>query len=354
MNASRLRHALTAVAFAATALASAPTRADPYSALFVFGDSVSDSGNVALAVGAPGGVPQTVTGNTYIPDLPYAPSGTYSNGPVWAQQFASMLGVSAAPSLAGGTDFAWAGARTGGADIPVPTLTTQAGQFLTATGGVAPSSALYVVAEVGNDARDALALIAGGKNPALAIHDAAESYAADVGLIIGDLRQAGAQHFLVFDNVNLGLVPAVAALGPDAAGLASLLTATMNEALEAELAGDSGITFFDTYGFITGLVQHPGDHGFSNSTDACAAQPGADCSQYVFWDGLHPTAATHLLIADAAFAATVPEPRALALMLAGVAALAAIARRRSGRARWAGVRWTRLHPGADASRGFHQ
>ena len=297
----------------------------------MFGDSVSDSGNVALAVGAPGGVPQAVTGNTYIPDLPYAPSGTYSNGPVWVQQFASMLGLPAAPSLAGGTDFAWAGARTGGADVPVPTLTTQASQFLGATGGVAPSSALYVVAEVGNDARDALMAIAGGADPATTIQHAATSYAADLDQIVGSLRQAGAQHFLVFDNMNLGLVPAVAALGPDAAGLASILTSTMNQALEAELAGDQGVTLFDTYGFMTGIVTHPGDFGFSNATDACGAQVAADCSQYVFWDGLHPTAATHALIADAAFAASVPEPQPLALLLAGTAGLIVIARRRAGR-----------------------
>ena len=341
----RLRQTLTVLALAIAALASPPSQAGPYSALVVFGDSVSDSGNVALAVGAPAGVPQTVTGNTYIPDLPYAPFGTYSNGPVWAQQFASMLGVSAAPSLAGGTDFAWAGARTSGPDLPVPTLTTQAGQFLGASGGVAPSSALYVVAEVGNDARDALAKIVGGADPAATIHDAATSYATDIGQIVGDLRQAGAQHFLVFDNVNLGLVPAVSALGPEAAGLASALTASMNDALAAELAGDPGITLFDTWGFITGLVQHPGDFGFSNSTDACGAQAAADCSQYVFWDGLHPTTATDRLIADAAFAASVPEPPPFALLLAGVAALVVVARRRSGRARGPGAASIRTRTG---------
>ena len=53
-------------------------------------------------------------------------------------------------------------ARTGGANEPVPTLTTQAGMFLSATGRIAPPNSLYVIAEVGNDARDALALIASG------------------------------------------------------------------------------------------------------------------------------------------------------------------------------------------------
>src|SRR5699024_158155 len=59
---------------------------------------------------------------------PYA-SGRYSNGPVWAEQLAADLDLSAAPSLLGGTDFAFGGARSGPLpDLPVtasPTLRQQ-------------------------------------------------------------------------------------------------------------------------------------------------------------------------------------------------------------------------------------
>lgn len=331
MNALRLRHAFSILAVVTTALAATPVHAGPYSALFVFGDSVSDSGNVALAIGAPGGVSQTVTGNTYIPDLPYAPFGTFSNGPVWAQSFAGMLALSAAPSLAGGSNFAWAGARTGGPNVPVPTVTTQAGMYLAGTGGVASADALYVVAEVGNDARDALKAIAGGADPAAAMQSAAITYASNVGSIVDGLRGAGARHFLVFDNVNLGLVPVITAMGTDVSGLASLLTWTMNQALLTELAGDAGVTIFDTYSFLTQVVQSPSAFGYTNAHDACGAAVAADCSGYVFWDGLHPTAALHQQIAEAAFAAAVPESSTLALLAAGLLVLARHARPRLGR-----------------------
>ena len=312
---------VSAAASAASTLLLASANASAYSGLFVFGDSVSDSGNVALAIGAPQGVPQVITGNSYIPDFPYAPSGRFSNGPVWVEDFAGKLGLHAAPSLGGGTDYAFGGARTGGPDVPSPTLTTQTGMFLNATDGVAPANALYVVAEVGNDARDAITAIASGADPTATIEAAAAAYAGNLGAIIDSLQLAGAQHFLVFDNVNLGVVPALMAQGRAAAGLATAVTAAMNAALTMRLTGETGVTIFDTFSFVTGVVQDPSAYGFSNATDACAALVSADCSQYVFWDGIHPTAAFHELIADAALAA-VPEPQTWALFALGLVGVA--------------------------------
>ena len=264
-----------------------------YGDLFIFGDSVSDSGNVAAFLQEPSGVPQTVSGNGYIPSAPYEPSGTFSNGPVWATDFANLLGLAAAPSLLGGTDFAFGGARTGGSDATVPSLIDQAGLFLTEQLGSAPSSALYVVAGVGNDARDALQTVLQGGDPNTAIPAAAAAYANNVGDIVDELRRAGARDFLVFNTVNLGLTPAVTSLGAAAAGVASFISSAMDGALAARLAGQAGVTIFDTYSFLTGVVDNPADFGFTNATDACGAIAGADCSRYVFWDGIHPTAAMH-------------------------------------------------------------
>lgn len=300
MNLQAFSRRLITVALAVAASAVQPAHAGPFSAVFILGDSVSDSGNVALAIGQPAGVPQTVSGNTYVPDYPYFPSGRFSNGSVWAELYAAKLGASAVPSLMGGTDFAWAGARTGGADVPVPTLTTQAGQLLAAVHGVAPSDALYVVAEVGNDARDALATIASGADINQTIRTASANYAANLGNIVDTLRRAGARHFLVFGNVNLGLVPAVRAQGSAASALATTLTRSMNQALFDRLDDVAGVRIFDTFSVLTRVVRHPADYGFANATVACGAVPGADCSKYVFWDGLHPTAQLHEVIATLA------------------------------------------------------
>jgi phospholipase/lecithinase/hemolysin len=324
MHTLRFHRFISVFALTAAGLCAGPAQAGPYSSIVFFGDSVSDSGNVALAIGQPSGVPQAVTGNTYIPDYPYFPSGRFSNGPVWAEGFAAHYGLTAAPSLAGGTNFAFAGARTGGADVPVPTLTTQAGMFLNSTHGVAPSDALYVIAEVGNDARDALAAIGAGADVAQTIVAASVAYATHLGDLIDALQAAGATEFLVFDNVNLGLVPAITSMGASASALATALTWSMNAALLDRIDDEAGVRLFDTFGFLTGVVQNPGAFGFSNATDACGAVAGADCSRYVFWDGLHPTAAMHELIASTA----VPEAPTLALLSLGLACLAASRQRR--------------------------
>ena len=58
-----------------------------YSNLFVFGDSLSDSGNNAIVL-APNVTPVPISGNSFIPFFPYA-SGHYTNDQVWAQILAT-------------------------------------------------------------------------------------------------------------------------------------------------------------------------------------------------------------------------------------------------------------------------
>jgi len=102
---------LLATILALGCLATATTHSSAYSALYIFGNSLSDSGNNAI-VPAPNTTPVPISGNDFIPTFPRA-SGFYTNGPVWAQELAAVLGLSASPSLLGGTNFAFGGARTG-------------------------------------------------------------------------------------------------------------------------------------------------------------------------------------------------------------------------------------------------
>src|ERR1700693_4280132 len=103
-----------------------------------------------------GGVHSIISGNSFIPTFPYA-SGHYTNGQVWAQSFASAFGLSANPSVLGGTDYAFGGATTGtlspgGLFSPFPpSLETQVAFFLSQHGNAAPSDALYVIAGGGNN-----------------------------------------------------------------------------------------------------------------------------------------------------------------------------------------------------------
>ena len=98
-------------------------QAQAYSAMFVLGDSLSDNGNNALLLPA-FGIPQTVApfkdGDSPAPLVPvgtYAGSNNYSNGPVWVDYLANALGLPLAPSLAGGSNFAFGGARTGAVGV---------------------------------------------------------------------------------------------------------------------------------------------------------------------------------------------------------------------------------------------
>jgi outer membrane lipase/esterase len=327
----RLFPALAAVAF----LASGPAHAAPYDSLFIFGDSLSDAGNNAFYIGS--NPAQVVSDNTYIPVQPYA-SGQYTNGDVWAKSFASSLGLGAyaAPAFAppGGGNFAFGGARTS-LDGPFPpSLKTQASTFLALSGGVASGSALYVVAGGGNDARDTLEAVAANMpNAASIIGSAALQYAADTEWIVHTLRAAGAQSIVVWNTPNLGLVPAVTAGGAGASFLGSLVASSMNAALSAAMADETGVTIFDDYGLLTAAVANPGAFGLSNVTDACGnVMAGCDPATSMFWDGIHPTAFGHALLASemqrSAVVVAIPEPETYAMMLMGLGLLGFVARRR--------------------------
>jgi phospholipase/lecithinase/hemolysin len=232
--------ALPLIAFTAFGLASLPATASIYDSLIVFGDSLSDSGNAAIAVGS---AAQTISSNGYVPKQPYIVngfSGTFSNGPVWATDVAKALNVPLSPSFAGGTNFALGGSTSGG-------LVLQANAYFAMTGSLASPTALYVVEGGGNDARDALNTIAGCAGNAACVGATvaatAASFAANIGTIVDGLKAGGAQHIIVWDTPNIGLAPAVTAAG--ASGIGSILATQMNLALAAELAGEGVSTSMD-------------------------------------------------------------------------------------------------------------
>ena len=325
----RLRQLVVAASLAALSHAASAG----FGGLYVFGDSLSDSGNDALAIGA---APlQVITGNAYIPSQPYA-SGQFTNGDVWVRDFATTIGLGSfgAPSLAGGGDYAFGGARvaTDGAGL-APSLAAQTAMFLTPRGGVAPANALYVLEGGGNDARDVLVAAASSATPNAVIAAAAAAYAAATGALIDQLQAAGAQRIVVWDVPDLGKAPAVTALGAGASFLGTSIASAMNSALSARLAVESpGVSLFDVFGLEDAIVANPAAFGLVNVTDACGAPSNAcDPATAASWDGIHPTAAAHALIAGQ-FAAAVPEPADYALIVSGLALVGWFARRRNGSA----------------------
>lgn len=297
----------------------AVAHAAPYSGLFVFGDSLSDAGNNALAIGTDPG--QIVTGDSYIPSFPYA-SGTYSNGPVWATSLASSLGLSALPSLAGGTNYAFGGATTGPAGSSFPfSLRDQVSTYLASAAGVAAADGLYVIAGGGNNARAALtALSAPGSDPLAIVTAASAGYADDVGFMVDALQAAGARRIVVWNTPDLGLAPAVTSMGAVASATGTFVSSAMNAALAARLLGETDVLTFDLFALLGDAVAAPGAFGLSNATDACGALVGCDASSYLFWDGIHPTSGGHALLARTMLA-VVPEPGAAWLAISALGLL---------------------------------
>jgi outer membrane lipase/esterase len=329
MKLKSIQHLLTLGTFAAFTLAT--TSACAFSGLYVFGDSLSDSGNNASVIGI--NATQVINNNSYIPTQPYA-SGTYSNGPVWVNSFAAGLGLAsfAAPSLAGGGDYAYGGAKTAvdGTFFNFPPSTkTQVNGFLAPLASV-PATALYVVATGGNDARAVADAIAGGAAPGPTIAAAAAAYALNVGNIVDALQAKGASNIVVWDTPNLGKAPAVTAGGPLASALGTQIAMSFNAALATRLSTEAGVLTFDVFGVFNTIAASPATYGLTNISDACGAVAGCDASKYLFWDGIHPTAKGHTLLANAMLAVVaVPEPSTMLTLVAGLLVLMTVVRRRA-------------------------
>jgi phospholipase/lecithinase/hemolysin len=323
------RAALALAGCSVALLASSAAQAANFSAEYVFGDSLSDVGNVYLGSGG------------LEPASPYV-NGQFSNGPVWVQDLAARLGLPAlTPSLAGGSDYAFGGATTGFAptnNSEVPNLEQQVATFLSGH-TTAPSDALYTFS-IG--ANDLFAILK--STPNFSDQEAAALAAAQVvATEAGDLAAAGAKDLVLFDVPDLGLTPQITSLGsPAASADATALSAYFDQQVLKDLAPveAAGLTVFDlnTYALIDEAVQDPGALGFSNVTDPCwtggftgSATGGSVCSllpavqdTYLFWDDVHPTAAGQLLVADAALQALglpVPEPSTWAMLLIGFGGL---------------------------------
>lgn len=284
-----------------------PAFADGFSRLVVFGDSLSDAGNTFQLTSAP--------------QPPYY-NGHYSNGPVWVEDLAPLLGLpTPTASLVGGpnaTDYAFGDATTTGAG-PIPSVQAQVAQFLSSD---SPSPAdLFTLQGGTNDVR---AGQLNGAIPAQNIADAANS-----------LANAGAKHILVMNLPRLGETPAER--GTFLEGFLNSLTDTYNQSLATDLQTvrlshpGLDLRIFDASGLLQQLMDNPAAYGFANVTDPAfnGTSVVSNPDEYLFWDTGHPTAAAHQLLATRV-ATLLPEPTSCLLFLA--MAGAALLRRRPNRA----------------------
>ena len=292
------RAALLPASVATIFLASCLTaNATSYSAVFAYGDSLSDNGNLFAVSG--------------IPPAPYF-NGRFSNGPVAVEQLAATLG---APLF----DFAWGGATTGIGNIGDGGTQTSAGAFNLP--GMLAELALYPVPPA--LVPSSLFVVWGGADDFESLGSPTLA-AQNILTIVGALQAEGATHILVPGLPDLALTPEFSG-NP----LATAYTNAFNTALLAGLP--SGATYFDTFAFLNGIEADPGAHGITNLTAPCfnGVTICANPSQYLFWDNVHPTTSADAFLA-AQFAATLatPEPSSILLLGTGIATMAGLLRRR--------------------------
>jgi outer membrane lipase/esterase len=275
--------ALLLMAFSAPAFAGPSTHHRPPT-VFVFGDSLSDNGNFTS-------LHPEVFGEALPP--PYQPQ-RFSNGPIWVDYLSRTLDTPILPEVAGGTNYAVAGA-TVSPDHPFQTLPDVTGlaqveRFLE-DHGTADPDAIYIVWIGGNDI-DAPAEFTEGIYTRLVD-------------MIGRLHAGGARTFLVPNQQDIGKLPAVIFFaGPEYAAMLSEMTRLFNERLEGLAANfpDARIRVSDVYGLKAFIDAHPGVFGVTNSTEECfqSFTDGSICSnpeRYWFWDS-HPTTRAHKILAS--------------------------------------------------------
>ena len=312
--ASRL--AATAAAVLSLAAASLPAQAATYSGLYVFGDSLSDTGRVFALTGTP--------------SAPYA-NGRYSNGAVSVEYLAQGLGI-------GLTSYAWGGATTGQFNlnaglnaVKATGVQAQVAEFAAATGGTADPNGLYFVWAGPNDFFPLLA------NPAttpLQLQQAAQTAIGNLVGTVSALYGMGARQFLLPLMPDLGLTVSATkanAVVPGTAAALSQFSAGFNAGLAGGYGQLAGLLAGETMSVVdTSALLQASLGQFAAGSSASCLDMGAfpSCSGYLFFDDVHPTTAAHRLLAQS-FSNAVPEPSGW--MLGGLALLAAGAatRRRS-------------------------
>ena len=295
----RTRH--LAGAITAALLFSASAGATDFSNVIVFGDSLSDGGNISLA-SAP----------AIQPPLRF----TTNPGTTTAENVAEGLGFTLAPSAAGGTDFAWGGAGFVNNVAAVPTIPQQLQMYLGAAGGKADGNALY---QVWGGANDVFYLSGTLTDPNAIAAGTVNAARTELGML-GSLQAAGARYVVVYNLPDLGKTPSAAAGGAAAQAGASQLAVVYNGVLNSGLAqlSNNGLNIIpvNSFALLNEVVANPSAYGFSNVTaPACGAgsssvqcgpqgsglpytyAPGTD-QTYLFADGVHPTTAAHAMFSQ--------------------------------------------------------
>jgi phospholipase/lecithinase/hemolysin len=269
------------------------TAGPPFTNLWAFGDSLTDTGNLFYVT------------SDIEPPSPLYFEGRHSDGPLWIEVFAPLLGLDVDFDTPFANNQAIGGAYTDtrGVVIDDTGVLSQVYGFLGA-GGVIGEDDLVVIWAGANN------YFGGDKNPAHTVADLAEA--------VEELAfMTEASTFVVLNLPNLGDTPA-----GEASGLSHKLNsrtnsnnAVLSDAMaELSWALDIEIIVIDINTGFAAVLEDPEAFGFFNVSVPCLVQQpdgsrivtgacppdGAgsyDATGTLFWDLIHPTSAAHALLA---------------------------------------------------------
>ncbi len=300
-----------------------------YGNFYIFGDSLSDAGN-------------TVNNDALDDD------GRFSNGRVWNEYLADMLGMSVPTksslhstgdtAAAGHTNFSYGGAVTGD-QLPsfmFPNVTRQI------------NDPTIGFARYGTDfaSNDLVAIWAGANNFILndsltdqeLCKQAATQAASQMSGHVNSLIDMGAKNILVFNLPDIGTAPKYVT-APEGKDNATLFTNTFNAQYSADLtkiqvaSPQVTITSIDVFSMFNDILADPASYNLTVTQTSLLADYASDTTidqgQYLFHDDVHPTTATHQLLANFVYQRLIPEPSTATLSLLALAGLLARRRRKA-------------------------
>lgn len=278
--------------FMAIMLLTATANATTINKVYIFGDSLSDNGNLYALSGQ------------IIPAKPYF-NGHFSNGLIWPELLMEKLQMSQSQL----EDYAFGGAETH-SQMP-PGLLIQAENYLSEHAQADPDG-LYVV-------------WIGANNYIYNPESVEENIAVTIGdikTVVSQLAERGARHFLVPNIPDIGITPW--AHKEDSVRQSLEFSKHMheislqhNDELKIMLAElregfanngqDVDILEFDIFTYLSQAIANPESFGINNVVDSCFdgglfGEEGStlcdDPNSHLFWDFVHPTTKIHGYIAE--------------------------------------------------------
>lgn len=294
-------------------VSAAALHAQQYTSIVIFGDSLSDTGNLAATTYADCGIPLPGPAIDYTlgratDGLDTIPAARLFTG-VWVEQLAELLPTRPVivPSSLGGTNYAFGFA------------TNSNGTYSEVFSGLGTTCTVNIV-DIGQQITNYLAtkpkitsqtlfIVWGGANDLLnstSAESVIEAAARDVANI-QRLVNAGATQFLIPNLPPLGETPAVLAT-PSEVATANEATVVYNDTLAAGLDLLPIANFFrrltihrlNTYALFQDIQASPQTFFLTNINTPAQGLVTVDPDTYLFWDTLHPTTKGHNLLALAA------------------------------------------------------